>query len=805
MYSAPAYSTHLTVIFVLCSQVYAGQNDQSVKCRRNVTSVVLVGATGDLAKRYLWQGFFKLFSQETTDKNAFRFYAAAREDFESGKKRIDSILVDSLKCAESHHACVEEKRAFAHVTQYHPLNDDADYTSLCQIIAGDVKPEECEKGRVFYLSVPPFAYTQIAMRINSFCRHQDKQTWTRIVLEKPFGSDFTSAQELAQNLASYFDESEIYRIDHYLGKTGVTQILEFRFNNHNQYTDLWNRDHIERVEIVLKERNDCKGRTNFYDRYGVVRDVMQNHVTELLAMVAMEMPDSLGNRTSVMKNKLRLLKEIKPMSKWSGIIGQYKQYNIHYNQEKGQDKLGDSLRSNTPTFAAVSIFVNNARWKGVPFVLVSGKQLDERTAYVRVVFKENVHKVHISDSTDKSDKCRIRQLVFNIQGERIRKPTILLSGYLPRPKSFQPLKASMENNAGELFGCSMNTFDALIQDDSTDAYTTLISAIYHEKRNLFVGTEDLLTSWKVWSHFLDSLDNAFPRQYDQKSLDVLEFVTVGERIEFAWNDDGNCNANGICQSAGMSTDHYKSEMFRNNHLVSGKKLQVVRALALSIRDHAIRAVSLKGAFHLALSGGTSPVMLYETLAFRTKAFPWQHTHIWMVDERCTPFTSEQSNFRLIYEKLLQHVPISPFNIHPMHVMLKGGLCDPADTGAEHYEAELRRSLADDQLDFVVLGVGADGHTASLFPRQSILTTKNNWISLTESGDGYKVKKRMTMTFSILNKAKALAVLVLGDQKQDLVKTLSHGEIDTWNYPVTGIQPEFGDMTWYIDNEALGKH
>ena len=792
------------MILCLCSQVYAGQNQESEKCRRNVTSVVLVGATGDLAKRYLWQGFFKLFSQETTEKNAFRFYAAARENFESGKQKIDSILADSLKCSRSEHVCVEEK-AFAQVTQYHPLNDDTDYISLCQIIADDVKPEECEKGRIFYLSVPPFAYTQIAKRVKSFCRLQDKQIWTRLVLEKPFGSDFTSAQELAKNLANYFDESEIYRIDHYLGKTGVTQILDFRFNNHNQYMDLWNRDHIDRVEIVLKERNDCKGRTNFYDRYGVVRDVMQNHMTELLSMVAMEIPDSLGNRTSVMRNKLRLLKEIKPMSKWSGIIGQYKQYNMHYNQEKGRDELGSSPRSNTPTFAAVSIFINNARWQGVPFVLVSGKQLDERTAYVRVVFKDNVHGVRFD--SDKSDKCGIRQLVFNIQGERIKKPAILLSGHLPRPKSFQPLEVSMDNNSGEHFGCLVNNFDALIEDDSADAYTTLISAIYHEKRNLFVGTEDLLISWKVWSHFLDSLNNAIPRQYDQNSLDVLGFVTVGERIEFTWNDDddGNCNVNGICQSARMPKDHYKLEMFRNNHLVSGTKLEVVKALALSIRDHAVRAVSLNGAFHLALSGGTSPVMLYETLAFKAKAFPWQHTHIWMVDERCTPFTSEQSNFRLIYEKLLQHVPISPFNIHPMHVMLKGGLCDPADTGAEHYEAELIRSLGDEQLDFVVLGVGADGHTASLFPHQSILTNKSNWISLTESGDGYKVKQRMTMTFSILNKAKALAALVLGDQKQDLVKTLSHGDIDVWNYPVTGIQPDTGGMTWYIDNEALGKH
>lgn len=804
MYSVSPYFTNLLLILLLFSQVFGRHNQQTVKYQRNVTNIVLVGATGDLAKRYLWQGFFKLFTEETTDRNTFRFYATARDVPETGKKKIDSILGGSLKCSGSEHACGQKKRAFAEVVQYHALTDEKDYSSLCHIIAENLKPEEQEKGRIFYLSVPPFAYIQIAKRIHTFCRnHGDDQTWSRLVLEKPFGSDFTTAQELAKNMAEYFQEREIYRIDHYLGKTGVTQILDFRINYHDMYEGLWNSDHIERVEIVLKERGDCKGRTNFYDHYGVVRDVMQNHMTELLVMVAMEMPNSKDNQTGVMQNKLRLLREIKPMNRWSGIIGQYEQYNTHYSEEKGQRKIADFQRSNTPTFAAVSVFINNARWEGVPFILVSGKQLDERTAYVRIVFKQNVHR--LCSKSVKSDHCGIRQIVFNIQGERLKKPAVLISGILPKPKLFQPLQISMENKTEELFGCSVTNFQALIQNDSTDAYTTLISAIYHERKNLFVGTEDLLISWKVWSHFLDSLNYQVPRQYDQDNLDLLEFVSLGEHIKFYWNDENeSCNANGMCQLSEKSTDHYNWETFRNHHLVSGKNTQVVRALAANILNHALRAVSLSGVFHLALSGGTSPLMLYETLAFRTKSFPWQHTHIWMADERCVPLTSEESNFHMIYEKLLRHVPISHLNIHPMYIMLKSGLCDRDDKGAEHYEAELRRFLANHHLDFVVLGVGSDGHTASLFPHQSILNNKENWISLTDRDNSYKVKTRMSMTFSLLNNAKALGVLALGNHKQDIVKTLSTGEVDVWNYPVTGIQPNTGDLTWYIDNEALGR-
>lgn len=803
--SLTASFTFLVLLSLSTRQISARNSQQPELYYRNVTNIVLIGASGDLAKRYLWHGFFRLFIQETNDGNTFRFYPTARDKFEVGQKKIDNILKESLKCSESEHLCSIEKERFLNlsVKQYHRLKDDEDYSSLGKIITDNMAPDEREKGRIFYLSVPPFSYTGIAKRIDTFCRlREDKQAWLRIVLEKPFGSDLASAMELAKNLSQYFQENEIYRIDHYLGKTGVSQILQFRFDNQALYNDLWSNDHIERVEIVLKEKNDCKGRTKFYDHYGVIRDVMQNHMTELLALVAMEMPKSLGDTESIMQNRLRLLKDIKPMNRWSGIIGQYRDYRMHRHQETEQDQ-----KSNTPTFAAVTMLINNARWRSVPFILVSGKQLEERTAYVRIVFKDNVHKLHTDSSSVNGDQCDVRQVVFNIQGEKLQKPGIFLSGLLPKPKLFHPF-TSAENEMQKLFGCFVNNFDAFIHDSSADAYTTLISAVYHEQRNIFVGTEDLLSSWKVWSHFLDSINGVEPRQYDQENLDVLSFVTLGERVQFSLSEtDGSCDATGICEPSKTLNEHiYERQMFRGNALVSGAKSQVIRTLADNIIDHALGAVALKGVFHLALPGGTTPVMLYETLAFMAKELPWQETHIWLVDERCVPLSSKESNFNLIYDKLLQHVPVSPFNTHPMNVMLKSGLCHPDDKVAEHYEAELIRFLGTDQLDFVVLGVGADGHTASLFPGQKVLNmTTDRWISLSESGHDNNVRQRMTMTLSFLNKAKTVAVLVLGDQKKEIVKTISSDDVDTWNYPVTGIHPVAGELTWYIDTEAFGSH
>ena len=130
------------------------------------------------------------------------------------------------------------------------------------------------------------------------------------------------------------------------------------------------------------------------------------------------------------------------------------------------------------------------------------------------------------------------------------------------------------------------------------AYTTLISAVYQTaKLSLFVGTEDLLTSWKVWTHLLDSLNNTIPQQYVPENLEVLEFTTLGERLEFSWkNDKGTCDNDGICKSAAKTIDHYKPELFRNNHLVTGTCLKVIKNLAISITEHALRAVSISGIF-----------------------------------------------------------------------------------------------------------------------------------------------------------------------------------------------------------------
>ncbi|XP_070241287.1 uncharacterized protein [Bos mutus] len=225
-------------------------------------SIILLGATGDLARKYLWQGLFHLYLEEVGKGHHFRFHGTALTSTEQGQEVIAKVL-ESLSCpgdmASGH--CAELKAQFQQLSEYRRLKTPEDYLALSKDIEAQVEHEGLrETGRIFYLSVPPFAYVDIARNINSSCR-PGPGAWLRVVLEKPFGHDLHSAQQLATELGSFFQEEEMYRVDHYLGKQVVAQILPFRDQNRAALDGLWNRHHVERVEIVMKETLDAEGST----------------------------------------------------------------------------------------------------------------------------------------------------------------------------------------------------------------------------------------------------------------------------------------------------------------------------------------------------------------------------------------------------------------------------------------------------------------------------------------------------------------------------------------------------------------
>eukprot|EP00051_Salpingoeca_urceolata_P005908 m.78672 g.78672 ORF g.78672 m.78672 type:complete len:264 (-) comp14593_c0_seq5:143-934(-) len=224
-----------------------------------------------------------------------------------------------------------------------------------------------EVGRIFYFSVPPFAYVGLANNVNKHCR-PDKPAWLRVAIEKPFGSDLTSAQEMASDLSAILAEDELFRVDHYLGKRGVKQIIPFREANRKLWDNAVTAEHVKRVDIAMKETEDCKSRTGFYDEYGVVRDTMQNHLTEILAFVGMDLPATDQDFHTA---KSAFLASVLPAQATHTLLGQYHHYQEHF----ADDHPDSNEKPNTPTFGASVLHTDLPRLKNVPFVILSGKQV----------------------------------------------------------------------------------------------------------------------------------------------------------------------------------------------------------------------------------------------------------------------------------------------------------------------------------------------------------------------------------------------------------------------------------------------
>ncbi|XP_068096795.1 GDH/6PGL endoplasmic bifunctional protein [Hyperolius riggenbachi] len=783
----------------LCIVLLAGTVAVTCKEKGHV-SVVLLGATGDLAKKYLWQGLFQLYLNEVYKGHSFSFYGAALTPAE----KAESILFNNLKtlsCPADVEAekCALVKDQFLKLTHYRQLKTAENYTVLNQDILRSLAEEDLhEAGRLFYLSVPPFAYADIARNINATCR-PPPGAWLRVVLEKPFGHDYDSAKQLASDMQMFFQEEEIYRVDHYLGKQAVEQILPFRRRNQKHLDPIWNRHHVERVEIVLKETVDAKGRTSFYEEYGVIRDVIQNHLTEILTSVAMEVPHNLTNSGDVLRAKLELLDSLHALDPSSAVIGQYQNY---LQQVKEEMEKPAHFLTNTQTFAGILLYIDNIRWEGVPFLLVSGKDLDERTSFVRVVFKNHAFCLQKESAQDNvKNPCKPRQIIFHIGHGELGFPAVLVSQTLFKP-SLAPSQwvEVSEHPTVSLFGQLLSDHYVYRPIQERDAYAMLISNIYRGKKESFITTKNLLASWKFWTPLLESLERQSPRVYPggSETSHFLDFVI--EHGELRFLTDEHLEIMGMNQKTNAFAS--SQSKFLGNPMVSNWAEELVQKLAQDMQMAAEEAVKRSGRFHLALSGGSSPIALFQRLSKHHYGFPWKHTHIWLVDERCVPLTDIDSNFGNLERHLLQHVRLPYTNIHPMPVHRNQRLCAEEDTGTKAYSLEISALISNSSFDLVLLGLGNDGHTASIFPGSQNGITGDEMVIFTKSP--MKPYDRMSLSLSLINKARKVAVLVLGKWKHDILTLISRAENNPNKWPIFGIKPTSGELVWYIDYETMFK-
>ncbi len=264
-----------------------------------------------------------------------------------------------------------------------------------QVIDGELGTQG---NRCFYCSVPPQVYLDIVRNLGKAqlaCEHEQGNGWVRIIVEKPFGHDLDSARHLNQSLHQVFDEHQIFRIDHYLGKETVQNILVFRLAN-SMFEPLWNRRYVDHVQITAAEAVGVEHRAGYYDTSGALRDMIQNHLLQVMCIIAME-PPSTFDAESVRIEKLKVLKAIRPFS-----VGQVDRFAVRGQYAPGTDADGEAVRgylqeedvpadSRTETYAAVEFTIDNWRWQGVPFYVRTGKRMARRTSSVTLQFKQPPH------------------------------------------------------------------------------------------------------------------------------------------------------------------------------------------------------------------------------------------------------------------------------------------------------------------------------------------------------------------------------------------------------------------------------
>ncbi|CAL4968409.1 unnamed protein product [Urochloa decumbens] len=449
--------------------------DLELSTESGCLSIVVLGASGDLAKKKTFPALFHLFQQGFLQSEEVHIFGYARSNLSDDGLR-DRIR-GYLKGASDEHVS-----QFLQLIKY--VSGSYDSGEGFELLNKTISEYETSKNsesrssrRLFYLALPPSVYPSVCRMIRSYCMNPSSHTgWTRVIVEKPFGKDLDSAEKLSAELGKLFGEEQLYRIDHYLGKELVQNLLVLRFAN-RLFLPLWNRDNIANVQIVFKEDFGTEGRGGYFDQYGIIRDIIQNHLLQVFCLVAMEKPVSLKPE-HIRDEKVKVLQSVEPINHEEVVIGQYDGY-------KDDSTVPDD--SNTPTYASIVLRVHNERWEGVPFILKAGKALNSRKAEIRVQFK---------DAPGDIFKCKKQgrnEFVIRLQPSEAM--------YMKLTVKKPGLEMATEQSELDL-SYGMRYQDVKIPE----AYERLILDTIRGDQQHFVRRDELRAAWEIFTPLLHDID-----------------------------------------------------------------------------------------------------------------------------------------------------------------------------------------------------------------------------------------------------------------------------------------------------------
>ncbi len=449
-------------------------------------AIVIFGASGDLTSRKLVPALYDLAASR---RLPMEFAVVGISRTKMSHEEFRERLREELEKHRPGKVSEDVWDSFSRGIFYLPgdSKEPGTYKELKQFLANLDEERGISGNRVFYLSSSPSLFPSIVEQLGECGMNSEEGGYSRLVIEKPFGSDLESAKYLNQEIKNHFDESQIYRIDHYLGKETVQNILALRFAN-GIFEPVWNQHYVDHVQITVAESDGVGDRGAFYEEAGALRDIVQNHVMQVLCLTAMEPPVAF-DADSVRAEKVKVLKAVRPIPEDEvdkyAVRGQYDSGWVWGEKVPGyREEEEVSEESTTETYAALKLFVDNWRWAGVPFYLRSGKRLPKKSTEIAIQFKQTPH--------------------TPFAGTRTLEPNVLVIRVQPEEGVSLKIGAKVPGAGFEVSSVNMDLlYGAAFLEEAPDAYQRLLLDMMLGDPTLFIRSDEAEGAWALLQPVLD--------------------------------------------------------------------------------------------------------------------------------------------------------------------------------------------------------------------------------------------------------------------------------------------------------------